>query len=214
MVLRKEKMDRRVFKHITAAFAACILSIVVCPAGVYAGAHKWNTAEEDRGPGIGLNEKNEIKKAMSSQVPEAPEEWVTVTNEPQVIDVFNGVQSICRPGGREDYDPVYNCTALVTKYYKKVYGMDVWYLYQYLTPNAEGIGDFHVPDTPLPGDIGYQTNDEGGPHWFILKRVNADGSFTVFEQNFKGVVDGETLTSLNRKVSYEKTRDLKFFRRP
>ena len=208
-------MIHRVFiRFVTAVSAAFFFSAAVFPASVCAGAHKWDTAEEGKGPGIGLQEKREAEKAMKSQGPEAPEEWVVVTQDPQVIDVFNGVQSICRPGGREDFDPVYNCTALVSNYYEQVYGMDVWQLYQHQSPIAEGIGSFTVPEKPLPGDIGYQTNDEGGPHWFILKRVNEDGSFTVFEQNFKGVVDGETLTSLNRRVSFDKTRELKFFRRP
>ena len=188
-----------------AALALALSLTVLCSGrAMAAGAHKWAPAPEESGPGIVSSQEQE---------PEYTEEYVVVTEEAQVIDSFNNVPALCRPGGREDSDQVYNCVVLVERYYRQVYGMEVSNEWQFEIPIAEGIGYFTVTDSPLPGDIGYQTGDDGGPHWFILKRVNEDGTYTVFEQNWKGVFDGVTYASVNRRVPGT-ARDLRFFRRP
>ena len=190
-------------RFVTLALALSLTAL--CPGrAMAAGAHKWTSAPEDSGPGILLSQAKE---------PEYEEKYVIVTGEGQVIDSFNDVQAFCRPGGREDYDQVYNCVVLVERYYRAVYGMEVSNEWQFQIPVADGIGSFTVTESPLPGDIGYMTGDDGGPHWFILKRVNEDGTYTVFEQNWKGVFDGVTYASVNRRVPGT-ARDLRFFRRP
>ena len=188
------------------AALALALSLTALSSGsaMAAGAHKWTPAEEESGPGVALKRKQE---------PEYQETNVVVTEEGQVIDTFNDVQALCRPGGREDYDPVYNCVVLVERYYLAVYGMKVWNEWQFKIPIAEEYGDFTVTDQPLPGDIAYMTGDDGGPHWFILKRVNEDGTYTAFEQNWKWVENDVTYATVNRRVPGT-ARDLQFFRRP
>ena len=188
-----------------ASFALALSLTLLCSGRVMAaGAHKWTPVREDYGPGILLRQTKE---------PEYQEKCVTVTEEGQVIDSFNDVQALCRPGGREDSDQVYNCVVLVERYYRQVYGMEVSNEWQFEIPIAEGIRSFTVTESPVPGDIGYMTGDDGGPHWFILKRVNKDGTYTAFEQNWKGVSDGVTYASVNRRVPGT-ARDLRFFRRP
>lgn len=202
------KNSRSMNRHGKRCFAALTLALSLTAlssgSAMAAGAHKWTPAAEESGPGVVLSRVQE---------PEYQEADVVVTEEGQVIDTFNDVQALCRPGGREDYDLVYNCVVLVERYYLAVYGMKVWNEWQFKIPIAEGYGDFTVTDQPLPGDIGYMTGDDGGPHWFILKRVNEDGTYTAFEQNWKWVENGVTYATVNRRVPGN-ARDLRFFRRP
>ncbi|MBQ7535594.1 MAG: hypothetical protein IJT43_08250 [Stomatobaculum sp.] len=203
------KSRKGLTKTVLPALLAGLMLGTLISSEALAGAHKWETSDTESGPGINMSQYNPPAPAEELQ-----EDFVVVTQEAQEIDNFNGVSALCRPGGREDYDQVYNCVVLVERYYRQVYGMEIKNEYQFEIPIAEGIGPFTVTETPKSGDIGYQTVDDGGPHWFILKRVNEDGTFTVFEQNWKGVEDGVTYTMVNRRVSYENTRDLRFFRRP
>lgn len=196
---------RGTFRSLTAVLFAGALFTAGIASEALAGAHKWETAPEENGPGIIL---------QRAQEPEYEERYVPVTEEGQVIDTFNDVQAICRPGGREDYDQTYNCVVLVRKYYRQVYGIEVSNEWQFEIPIADGNQNFTVTESPAPGDIGYETSIDGGPHWFIVKKVNSDGTFTVFEQNWKWVSEGVTYTAVNRRVSYEKSKDLRFFRRP
>ena len=202
------KNSRSMKRHGKRCFAALTLALSLTAlssgSAMAAGAHKWTPAADESGPGVVLSQV---------QVPEYQEQNVVVTEEGQVIDTFNDVQALCRPGGREDYDQVYNCVVLVERYYKAVYGMEVWNEWQFKIPIAEGYGDFMVTDQPRQGDIGYMTGEDGGPHWFILKRVNEDGTYTAFEQNWKWVENGVTYATVNRRVPGT-ARDLRFFRRP
>ena len=192
-------------KSLAAVLFTGMLFTVGITGETLAGAHKWDNTAGGNGPGIILRQQSE---------PEYVEAYVTVTEEGQVIDTFNGVQALCRPGGREDYDQTYNCVVLVERYYRQVYGIEVSNEWQFEIPVADGVTSFTVTETPAPGDIGYETSSDGGPHWFIVKKVNGDGSFTAFEQNWKWVSEGVTYTAVNRRVSFEKSRDLRFFRRP
>ena len=202
------KNSRSMNRHGKRCFAALTLALSMTAlssgSAMAAGAHKWTPAAEESGPGVVLSRVQE---------PEYQEADVVVTEEGQVIDTFNDVQALCRPGGREDYDLVYNCVVLVERYYLAVYGMKVWNEWQFKIPIAEEYGDFTVTDQPLPGDIAYMTGDDGGPHWFILKRVNEDGTYTAFEQNWKWVENDVTYATVNRRVPGT-ARDLQFFRRP
>lgn len=193
-------------KAAAAVLTAVILLSAAAPSTVMAGAHKWVPASEEYGPGVRMSGRNRGE--------DVPEQTVEVTREGQEINSLDGVYAICRPGGREDDDPYYSCVALINYYYNAVYNMSVQNMFLGETPLTDELQAFHVTDSPQVGDIGYQTNDEGGPHWFILKRVNEDGSYTVLEQNWKWVEDGRTYATINRRVSYDTTPNLKFFRRP
>ena len=59
------------------------------------------------------------------------------------------------------------------------------------TPSASS-GSFYRTTSPAEGDIGYQTNSRGSGHWFIIKAVNSDGTYTVIEQNWKWKSGGRT----------------------
>ena len=85
-------------RFVTLALALSLTAL--CPGrAMAAGAHKWTPAADESGPGVVLSQV---------QVPEYQEQNVVVTEEGQVIDTFNDVPAYCRPGGREDYDLVYN----------------------------------------------------------------------------------------------------------
>ena len=207
--LNRKESEMSIRRGYKRSLAAVLIAGTLCTSGMtteaLAGAHKWETAPEEYGPGIIMSREQEQ---------EYEEKYIPVTEEGQVIDTFNEVQALCRPGGREDYDQTYNCVVLVERYYRQVYGIKVSNEWQFEIPIADGVTSFTVTETPEPGDIGYETSSDGSPHWFIVKKVNRDGSFTVFEQNWKWVSEGVTYTAVNRRVSFEKSRDLRFFRRP
>ena len=172
----REKAIRPVIpvKAAAAVLTAGILLSAAAPSTVMAGAHKWVPASEEYGPGVRMSGRNRGE--------DVPEQTVEVTREGQEINSLDGVSAICRPGGREDDDPYYSCVALINYYYNAVYNMSVQNMFLGETPLTDELQAFHVTDSPQVGDIGYQTNDEGGPHWFILKRVNEDGSYTVLAE--------------------------------
>ena len=78
------------------------------------------------------------------------------------------------------------------------------------TPSASS-GYFYQTNSPMAGDIGYQLNSGNSGHWFIIKAVNGDGSYTVIEQNWKWMSGGKTYCTQNRKV-YNSTKGFKAFR--
>jgi hypothetical protein len=80
------------------------------------------------------------------------------------------------------------------------------------TPLASS-GYFYETTSPKAGDIGYQLNTSGtSGHWFIIKAVNSDGTYTVIEQNWKWASGTATYCYINRKVSYASTKGFKVFR--
>ena len=188
---------------------AFILTLALSSALPFCGAEvSYASTKEATGPG---REAGVVKNPMETDYIERD---VIVTEEGQAVNYHNGVAAICRPGGREDFDPIYSCTAFVVRYYHDVYGMQVYNMFQYRFP-MDGKGNyFTMTGNPKPGDIGYQTNDEGGPHWFIVKHVNQDGSIVVLEQNWKWVENGVTWHTVNRHVYPGYTRELMFFTRP
>lgn len=203
-----KRVSRRGMRGLCALALAVVMAAGTAQPAA-AGAHVWTAETEEAGPGVAREKKAEPEQEL------IPSE-VLVTQEPQVIDELNGVQAICRPGGREDYDPVYNCTALVDNYYWDRYRIVIlwWMPEPNVIPLTHQEVPFTVTETPEVGDIGFQRNDEGGQHWFLVKRVNEDGSITVIEQNYKWVEDGQTWCSVNRRVRFGETPGLKFFRRP
>lgn len=137
---------------------------------------------------------------------------VKITTSGQIVDTFNGVNAIYIPGtGNSDTSTTYSCAALVSRYYSQNYGITVSNMFRDRTPYASK-GSFTRTYSPKAGDVVYHTNSSGGGHWMILKSVNSDGTYTVFEQNYKWKSGGSTYTYKNRRISSSNVSNLKFFR--
>ena len=134
---------------------------------------------------------------------------VRITESPQVVDTFNGVQALYLPGVGNTDTGQYCCANFVDKYYRSIYNVGVWNMFTGHTPSA-GRGSFSVTTTPQAGDIGYQLNDRGFGHWFIVKAVNGRNC-TIIEQNWKWASGGSTYCTVNRVVTQGQTRGLKFY---
>ncbi len=136
-------------------------------------------------------------------------EGVVVTGDEMVVDTFNGVDALYRAHEYDDESDVYSCAAFVKRYYATVYGVEVGGLFTDLVPTAS-YGWFEETWEPQPGDIGYQDYCGDG-HWFIIKSVNEDGSYTIIEQNWKFEQYGETVCIKDRIVTPGVTPELKAF---
>ena len=136
---------------------------------------------------------------------------VQITYSGQVVDTFNGVSAKYIPGTGNSNTGSYSCAGYVHTYYSTIYGITVSNLLTGKTPNASN-GSFSVTSSPEPGDIGYQLNSRDSGHWFIIKEVNGDGSYTIIEQNWKWESSGATYCNVNRHVSYSATKGFKVFR--
>jgi hypothetical protein len=134
-----------------------------------------------------------------------------ITSNKQTVDTFNGVPAKYIMGAGNSRTGTYCCAGYVKSYYKTIYGITVTNLLTGRTPVASS-GSFHVTSDPEAGDVGYQLDKRNGGHWFIIKSVNSDGSYTVIEQNWKWVSGGKTYCRVNRRVSYGSTNGLKIFR--
>lgn len=108
---------------------------------------------------------------------------VPITQNGQVVDsiTVNGktVQSIYAPRGNVanyDSDTTYCCAAFVKKFYRTVYGVDVWNLCPGNQPIA-GSGHFYKTDSPRTGDIAASSG-----HWAIVRSVSGS-AVSIIEQN-------------------------------
>lgn len=136
---------------------------------------------------------------------------VKITTNGQTIDTFNGVSAKYITGTGNSNTGTYCCAQYVTNYYKSVYGITVANMFTGRTPTASS-GYFYVTTSPQVGDIGYQLNSGNRGHWFIIKAVNGDGTYTIIEQNWKWKEGSSTYCYKNRKVSYSNTSGFKVFR--
>ncbi len=140
---------------------------------------------------------------------------VTVTKAGQVVDTmtFNGVtvQAIYIPRNDSNVagmwdDPTYCCAALVTKFYKAVYGCTVYNLWPGDTPLCDD-GYFTKIKTPQVGDI-YGNSS----HWAIVKEINGN-EVVLFEQNWTWYDSNGCYAKYNRTVKLNKLdSDVSFFR--
>ena len=135
-------------------------------------------------------------------------QMICITSNGQTVDTFHGVAAKYITG----YSDVgtYSCARYVSNYYRSVYGITVANMFTGRTPSASS-GSFYRTTSPAEGDIGYQTNSRGSGHWFIIKAVNSDGTYTVIEQNWKWKSGGRTYCYKNRRVS-NSTKGFKVFR--
>lgn len=133
---------------------------------------------------------------------------VRVTAEGQAVDYFHGVPALYIPGLKNSNSGTYSCAGYVKSFYGEVYGIVPVNLFTGATPqDPSGKTTFELIETPRPGDIGNKSS-----HWFIVKEVNDDGTFTVIEQNWKWDDGNGTVCYINRKVSYATDSGLRFFR--
>lgn len=114
---------------------------------------------------------------------------ITISKAGQVVDTFNGVDSVYRPGSGDGSNATYGCFAYVVKYYQAIYGLTVYNLFHKQTPLTYG-DSFVVVKNPQPGDICAEIKASSN-HWSIVKSVNGT-TVTVIDQNNKWVVNGVT----------------------
>lgn len=135
---------------------------------------------------------------------------ITITRERQLVDTMtlNGVtvNAIYHPiYGLSDYevfsDETYSCAALVSKFYKAVYGVETSYLYPGSPPQANN-ATFVKTSSPKVGDIYGSYN-----HWAIVKAVSRT-TVTLFEQNWCWIGDDgkTTFAQYARKVDTKTLR--------
>ncbi len=140
---------------------------------------------------------------------------VVVSKAGQVVDsmTFNGVtvKAIYIPRNDSNAsemwdDPVYCCAALVSKFYKAVYGCTVYNLWPGSTPLSDA-GYFTKVRTPQVGDI-YGNSS----HWAIVKQINGT-EVILFEQNWTWYDSNGCYAKYNRTVDLNNLEsDVSFFR--
>ena len=129
---------------------------------------------------------------------------VEVKKTGQVVDEFQGVNAVSRPGKWDGNDKTYSCAALVKKYYQARYGFTPYNLFSGATPEEyEKGGKFKKVSSPKVGDIA-----SAGTHWAIVQNVSGN-NVTLLEQNWKWQEKGRTYAKADRVVS---KGEMKYFR--
>ena len=91
----------------------------------------------------------------------------------------------------------YSCAALVMKFYKAVYGFDVWNLSSsYATPTCSNGEHFTKTNTPRVGDI---IRFQDRTHWALVKAVKGN-TVTLIEQNWGYYSANGYVAAVNRTV--------------
>lgn len=145
--------------------------------------------------------KERTKKSVTAKLEQETDlvqKDVVINGTHFVSDSLNGVDTIYRTGTSsttDGTDPVYSCAAYIKKYYKTIYGLDVYNLNNGCVPQTYGDSFLRVSD-PAVGDIVALTN-----HWAIVKDVASDGTITLIEQNYKWSQGGSYACRVNRKIS-------------
>lgn len=129
---------------------------------------------------------------------------VEVKKTGQVVDEFQGVNAVYRPGKWDGNDKTYSCAALVKKYYQARYGFTPYNLLSGRTPTDESNGGkFKKVSSPKVGDVA-----AAGTHWAIVQNVSGN-NVTLLEQNWKWQEKGRTYAKADRVVSKS---EMKYFR--
>ena len=129
----------------------------------------------------------------------------------QVVDSLNGVEAKYIPGTGNSNTGDYSCADYIKRYYKALYGVDVYNLLTGKTPQASGHNFSRVTSGVAVGDIIYHTNSSGSGHWAIAKEVNGN-QISLIEQNWKFMSGGRTYASVNRVVTFGSTPNLTAYR--
>lgn len=162
-------------------------------------------------PLLGTKTVNIMGSSQTSGNASYATKTVRVASNGQIVDTFNGVPARYIMGSGNSNTGTYCCARYVSNYYRAIYGITVANMFTGRTPSASS-GYFYVTRSPKAGDIGYQLNSSNSGHWFIIKSVNGDGTYTIIEQNWKWTSAGSTYCYQNRKVSYSATKGFKVFR--
>ena len=125
---------------------------------------------------------------------------VGVSYTGQTVDTitFDGVtvEAKYSPGGGYGSSE-YSCAALVMKFYKSVYGFDVWNLSSsYSVPTASNGAAFVQTGTPRVGDI---VRFQDRTHWALVKSVSGS-TVTLIEQNWGYYSGSGYVAAVNRTV--------------
>lgn len=129
---------------------------------------------------------------------------VEVKKTGQVVDEFQGVNAVYRPGKWDGNDKTYSCAALVKKYYQARYGFTPYNLLPGRTPTDESKGgQFKKVSSPKVGDVA-----SADTHWAIVQNVSGN-NVTLLEQNWKWQEKGRTYAKADRVVS---KGEMKYFR--
>lgn len=121
---------------------------------------------------------------------------VEVKKTGQVVDSFQGVNAVYRPGGWDGDDKTYSCAALIKKYYQARYGFTPYNLFAGATPKEyDKGGTFKKVTSPRVGDIASKST-----HWAIVQNVSGN-NVTLLEQNWKWQEKGKTYAKADRVVS-------------
>lgn len=129
---------------------------------------------------------------------------VEVKNAGQVVDSFQGVNAVYRPGKWDGNDKTYSCAALVKKYYQARYGFTPYNLFAGATPEEyDKGGKFKKVSSPKVGDIASKST-----HWAIVQNVSGN-NVTLLEQNWKWMEGKKTYAKADRVVSKS---EMKYFR--
>lgn len=125
--------------------------------------------------------------------------WVNIEGDMFAVDSFNGVDAVYTSQKNDGADVVYSCAAYVKKYYKQIYGLDVYNLMGEGPPLIrEGGASLMMVDSPKQGDIiFYPESTNGNNHSAIVKDVSGE-NITLVEQNYKT----GTLAAVGRTITY------------
>lgn len=126
--------------------------------------------------------------------------YVSVSESGQTVDTitFNGVCVEAKYSLGGGYgSSQYSCAALVMKFYKAVYGFDVWNLSSSAaTPVCSNGESFIKTDSPRVGDI---VRFQDRTHWALVKSVEGD-TVTLIEQNWGVYTSSGYSAPINRTV--------------
>ena len=125
---------------------------------------------------------------------------VSITHTGQVVDTieFNGVKVGAKYSLGGGYgSSEYSCAAFVMRFYKMVYGFDVWNLSSSsATPVCSNGESFIKTNTPRVGDI---VRFQDRTHWALVKSVEGD-KVTLIEQNWGMYTSDGYSAPINRTV--------------
>lgn len=170
-------MKSTIKRLLTMIVAIAIIATIVVPSGITTSAST-------------LYRTKQIKVTRSSS---------------QVVDSMDGVKAYYRRGGNDGSNKFYSCAAFVKRYYKQVYGKNVYNLLYNRTPIVTGDSVKKVSE-PQVGDIVGMNTNHRTTHWAIVKQVHNNGTVTLIEQNWKWNQGGSTQTVLNRKIKISSAR--------
>lgn len=114
-------------------------------------------------------------------------EMITLTQSNQVIDSidYNGatIEAVYSNGSYASNDTTYSCAAFIKKFYRTVYGAEVYNLINSSSVPLiyDNKGTFSLTDNPQKGDI---VRDNTRTHWAIVKSISGN-TITIIQQSYR-----------------------------